>query len=76
MVSVLASSDWSWIVGQSKDYKFAICCFPAKHAALMRKSKDWLVQNQDNVSKLGGMSTHGLLFQWASIIQIQLSVLV
>jgi hypothetical protein len=27
-----------------------ICCFFAKHAALRRKSKDWLAQNQDNVS--------------------------
>jgi len=63
MVSVLASSDKSWILGQSKDYKFGICCSHAKHAALMRKSKDWLAQNQDNVSKVGGMSTHGLLFQ-------------
>jgi len=35
-----------------------------------------LVRNPDNVSKLGGMSTRGLLFQWASTIKIQLSVLV
>jgi hypothetical protein len=27
-----------------------ICCFSAKHAALRRKSKDWLARNQDNVS--------------------------
>jgi hypothetical protein len=63
MVIVLASSDRSWIVGQSKDYKFGICCFPAKHATLMRKSKDWLARNQDNVSKVSGMSIRGLLFQ-------------
>jgi riboflavin transporter FmnP len=25
--------------------------FSAKHAALIRKSKDWLARNQDNVSK-------------------------
>ena len=36
--------------GQTKNYKVGICCFSAKYAALMRKSKDWLVQNQDNVS--------------------------
>ena len=37
--------------GQTKDYKIDICCcFPAKHAALRRKSKDWLARNQDNVS--------------------------
>jgi hypothetical protein len=33
------------------------------HAALRRKSKDWLARNQDNVSKWGDMSIHGLLFQ-------------
>jgi hypothetical protein len=35
----------------------------AKHAALRRKSKDWLAQNQDNVSDWGDMSIHGLLLQ-------------
>jgi len=43
-----------------------ICCFSINHAALRRKSKDWLAQNQDNVSELGDMSILGLLFQWAS----------
>ena len=28
-----------------KDYKIGICCFSAKHAALRRKSKDWLARN-------------------------------
>ena len=37
---------WS---GQTKDYKTGICSFSAKHAALRRKGKDWLAQN--NVSK-------------------------
>ena len=36
--------------GQTKGYKFGICCFSAKHAALRRNNKDWLAQNQDNVS--------------------------
>jgi len=49
--------------GQTKDYKIGICCFSAKHAALWRKSKDWLTQNQDNVSEWGDMSIRGLLFQ-------------
>ena len=49
--------------GQTKDYKIDICCFSAKHAALMRKSKDWLVRNQDNVSEWSDMSMHGLLVQ-------------
>jgi hypothetical protein len=26
--------------GETEDYKIGICCFPAKHAALRRKSKD------------------------------------
>jgi hypothetical protein len=67
MVSVLASSavdrgfePWS---GQTKDYKIGMCCFSAKHAALRRKSKDWLTRNQNNVSDWSDMSTRGLLFQ-------------
>ena len=47
--------------GQTKDYKIGICSFSAKHAALMRNSKDWLAQNQKNVSEWSDMSTHGLL---------------
>jgi hypothetical protein len=37
--------------GQTKYYKIGICCFSAKHAALWRKSKDWLTRNQNNVSE-------------------------
>jgi hypothetical protein len=51
-----------------------MCCFSAKHAALRRKSKDWLARNQNNVSEWSDISTSGLLFQWASTIKIQLSV--
>jgi hypothetical protein len=57
-------------------YNIGICCFSAKHAALRRKRKDWLAENQDHVSEWGDMSISGLLFQCASIIQIHLSVLV
>ena len=39
---------------QTKDY--GICCFPAKHAALRRKNKDWLARNQDSVSEWSDMS--------------------
>jgi len=49
-----------------------MCSFSAKHAALRSKSKDWLVRNQNNESE----STRGLLFQWASTLKIQLSMLV
>jgi hypothetical protein len=37
--------------GQTKDCKIGMCCFPAKHATLRRKIKDWLARNQDNVSQ-------------------------
>jgi hypothetical protein len=67
MVRVLASSSvdrgFEPRSGQTKDYKIGICCFSAKHAALRRKSKDWLVQNQNNVSEWSDMSTIGQLFQ-------------
>ena len=36
---------------QTKDYKIDMCCFSAKHAAFMSKSKDWLGRNQNNVSE-------------------------
>jgi hypothetical protein len=55
MVSVLVSSavdrGFDSRSGQTKDYEIGICCFSAKHTALMRKSKDWLARNQDNVSE-------------------------
>ena len=41
--------------GQTKDYKFGICCFSARYAAVRRKSKDLLARNQDNVSEWGEM---------------------
>jgi hypothetical protein len=80
MVGVLASSavdrGFKPQSGQTKDYEIGICCLSDKHAALRRKSKDWLARNLNNVSELSNMSTRGLLFQWASTIKIQLSVLV
>ena len=67
MVSVLASSavyrGFGPRSGQTKDYEIGICCFFAKHAALQRKSKDWLPRNQNNVSEWSDISTRGLLFQ-------------
>ena len=61
MVSVLASSavyrGFEPRSGQIKDYEICIVCFFAKHAALRRKSKDWLARNQDNVSEWSDMST-------------------
>jgi hypothetical protein len=79
MVSVIASSavdrGFEPRSSQTKDYNIVICCFSAKYAALRSKSKDWLARNQD-VSESSDMSTHRLLFQWASTKKIQLSVLV
>ena len=67
MVSMLTSSvvdrGFKPRSGQTKDYAIGICCFSAKHTVLMRKSKDWLACNQDNVSEWVNMSIHGLLFQ-------------
>jgi hypothetical protein len=64
--------------GKIKNYNIGICCFSAKHAhaTLRRQKKDLLSRNQNNVSEWSDISTRGLLFQWASTIKIQLSVLV
>ena len=63
MVSMLVSSAISRGFeprsGQTKDYK--ICIF--LHAALRKKSKDWLARNQNNLFEWSDMSTGGLLCQ-------------
>ena len=68
MVSLLASCSvhcgFKPRSGQNKDYKIVICCFSAKHAALRRKSKDWLARNQDNMSEWSDMFICKLLFQY------------
>jgi hypothetical protein len=55
MFSVLASSaenrSFEHRSGQTKDYKIG-----------MRKGKNWLARNQNNVSEWNNMSTRGLLF--------------
>jgi hypothetical protein len=80
MVSMLASSavDRAFESQKchTKDFQIGICYFSAKHETLRKKSKDWLAWNQNNVSERSDMSTHGLLFQCASTIQIQLSMMV
>jgi hypothetical protein len=67
MVNVLISSavdrEFEPRSGQTKDYNNGICCFSAKYAALRRKSKYWLAQNQNNVSEWSHMSARGLLYQ-------------
>ena len=80
MSSVLASSavdrGFEPRSAQTKDYTIGICCISAKHAALKSINKDWFARNQDNLSEWCDMSIRWLLFQWASTIKIQLSVLV
>ena len=66
-LGLLVGSSPDWV--KPKTYSIGICCFSAKHAALRRKSKDWLVRNRNNVSKWSDMSTRGLLFQYASTIK-------
>jgi hypothetical protein len=61
MVNILASSavdrGFELRSGQTKDYNSGICCFSAKHTELMRKIKDWLARNHNNVSEWSDMST-------------------
>ena len=42
---------------QTKNYKIGTGCFSAMHAALRRKSEDWMTRNQYNVSKWSDMSS-------------------
>jgi hypothetical protein len=67
IVSVLASSavdrGFESRSDQTEDYKIGICCFSAKHAALRKKSKNWLARNQINVSAWSNMSNRRPLFQ-------------
>jgi hypothetical protein len=74
MVSVLAScavhSGFECRLGKIKDYKIGVCCFSAQHTALRNKNKDWLAQNQDNLSEWSYMTARRLLLQWASTIKI------
>ena len=51
---------------QTKDYQMVFFAYNAKHAELRRKSKDWLVRNQDNVSEWSDMHIRRLLFPLAN----------
>jgi hypothetical protein len=62
IVSMLTSSVIDcWF--QTQSGQIDICCFSAKFAVLRSLSKDYLAQNQDNVSEWSDMSTNRLLFQ-------------
>ena len=62
LISSAVNRGFELLSGQTENYKIGICCFYAKHAALMRKNKDWLARNHDNLSELGDNSILGLLF--------------
>jgi hypothetical protein len=53
---------------QTKDYQLVFVAYNAKHTELRRKSKDWLLRNQDNVSEWSDMYIRGLLFPLANTI--------
>ena len=67
MVSVLAASMIDRLfdprLGKTRDSTIGICYFSSKLTALMSKNTDWLAWNHNNVSELGDMSIHELLFQ-------------
>jgi hypothetical protein len=48
-------------LGQTNEHKMSICCNFAKQEDL--RSKNWPIQNQDNVSEWNDISTGGLLVQ-------------
>jgi hypothetical protein len=54
---------------QTKDYQLVFVAYNAKHAELRRKSKDWLLRNQDNVAVWSDMYIRGLLFTLANTIK-------
>jgi hypothetical protein len=56
---------------QTKDYKIGMCCFSAKHAALRRKSKDWLARDQNNVSEWSDIFYSTIKNQTQHVVLIQ-----
>jgi superfamily II DNA or RNA helicase len=46
-----------------------MCCFSAKYASFIRKSKDWLTRNRCPSGAIFCVHIRGLLFQWASTIK-------
>ena len=51
--------------------KIDICCFLARHSALLRQGKDWLAQCQDNVNEwwISGHGAGCVVTQWGSSIK-------
>ena len=66
----------SWVQALVGSYQILWYWYLLLHTALRSKRKDWLARDQNNVFEWSDMSTCGLLFLWASTINIQLSLLV
>ena len=62
--------------GLTKDCKHDIYWFSSKNTTLRRRDKEWLAQNQDNLSEWSDTSSRRMLFQWAATIKIKLTMLV
>ena len=60
--------------GETRYYEIGICFFSTNYSALRSKRKRLV--GWDNVSEWNDMSIHGLLFQYASTMEIQKSMLV
>ena len=61
---------WAPIRSNQRAKNWYLLCFSVKHAAFWRKSKDWLAQNQNNVSKWGRhvyLQTVEKLLSWHKI---------
>ena len=63
LISSVVDGGFESVSGQTNNYKIGICCLSARLVALRSKSKDWLAQNQNNVSGWSDMSIHRSLFQ-------------
>ena len=65
MVNVFASSavdrGFEPRSGQTKTMKLIFVASPLEHAALRKRSKDWLAQHQNNVSEWGDNSIRRLV---------------
>ena len=63
LVSCAADCGFKLWASLTKDYTIGVCWCCAQHIALSSKGKEWLANNQNNVSELSNMSTRDLL-QW------------
>jgi hypothetical protein len=63
-----------YLVGSRSNQWLGVCCFFSKHIILMRKTKDWLIQNKGNMYMCSDMFISTLLFQSDRIMQIQVRV--